>query len=388
MQKAENTALNMGALNAIAQLLSLSGAQPRRVGTGQAIGQALIGGLGGYQSSMDRTLQDMLRSTQVQDMLEKQKREKAFREQISSAYSTRPVGTGLTMSGEGSQQQMLLDQIQDFGQEGAQSTVGALQSNVNLPQSRVLDQGKFMSALAEYNPLEYAKMTMTGEKAPDAVRTFEAFSKMSPEQQKQFLAFKQSGTPQTNINLGGSKLTPGQESIDKKFADDYVSWKSGGGQDMTSQVAQLKPVIEALESGQPITGIQVAVQPDLLLAITNPRALQSREQVEEVVQRNLRAVLGAQFTEKEGERLISRAYNPKLAPEENAKRVRKLFLQMSTAAEQKQAMVDYFDQNGTLRGFTGKMPSVQDFYKAIEGETPTLTIQEEAKAILEKRKKP
>jgi hypothetical protein len=230
-------------------------------------------------------------------------------------------------------------------------------------------------------------MTMTGEKAPDAVRTFEAFSKMSPEQQKQFLAFKQSGTPQTNINLGGSKLTPGQESIDKKFADDYVSWKSGGGQDMTSQVAQLKPVIEALESGQPITGIQVAVQPDLLLAITNPRALQSREQVEEVVQRNLRAVLGAQFTEKEGERLISRAYNPKLAPEENAKRVRKLFLQMSTAAEQKQAMVDYFDQNGTLRGFTGKMPSVQDFYKAIEGETPTLTIQEEAKAILEKRKK-
>jgi hypothetical protein len=33
------------------------------------------------------------------------------------------------------------------------------------------------------------------------------------------------------------------------------------------------------------------------------------------------------------------------------------------------------------------MPSVQDFYKAIEGETPTLTIQEEAKAILENRKK-
>jgi hypothetical protein len=388
MQKAENTALNMGALNAIAQLLSLSGAQPRRVGTGQAIGQALIGGLGGYQSSMDRTLQDMLRSTQIQDMLEKQKREKAFRANIEKAYSTRPVGTGLTMSGEGSQQQMLLDQIQDFGQEGRQSTVGALQSNVNLPQERVLDQRQLMSAIAEYAPLEYAKLVATGEKAPDAVRTFEAFSKMSPEQQKQFLAFKQSGTPQTNISLGGSKLTPGQESIDKKFADDYVSWKAGGGQDMTSQVAQLKPVIEALESGQPITGIQVAVQPDLLLAITNPKALQSREQVEEVVQRNLRAVLGAQFTEKEGERLISRAYNPKLAPEENAKRVRKLFLQMSTAAEQKQAMVDYFDQNGTLRGFSGKMPSVQDFYKAIEGETPTLTIQEEAKAILEKRKKP
>ena len=386
--QARNTALNMGALNAIAQLLAASGPQARPIGTGQAIGQALLGGVGGYQSSMDRTLQDMLRSTQIQDMLEKQKREKAFREQIGAAYTTRPVGTGLTSTGQGSQAQMLAEQIKEFGDEGAASTIGALQSNVNLPQSRGLDQGRFMSALAEYNPLEYAKMTMTGEKAPEVIRTFEEFSKMNPEQQKKFLAFKQSGTSQTNINLGGNKLTPGQESIDKKFADDYVSWKSGGGQDMTSQIAQLKPVIQALESGKSITGIQVAVQPDLLLAITNPKALQSREQVEEVVQRNLRAVLGAQFTEKEGERLISRAYNPKLAPEENAKRVRKLFLQMSTAAEQKQAMVDYFDQNGTLRGFTGKMPSVQDFYKAIEGETPTLTIQEEAKAILEKRKKP
>jgi hypothetical protein len=133
--------------------------------------------------------------------------------------------------------------------------------------------------------------------------------------------------------------------------------------------------------------MKVAVQPDLLLAMTNPQALQSREQVEEVVQRNLRAVLGAQFTEKEGERLIARAYNTKLPPEENAKRLRRLFLQMSTAAEQKQAMVDYFDQNGTLRGFSGKMPTVQDFYKAMEGDVQTITIQDQARSILEQRKK-
>jgi hypothetical protein len=175
--------------------------------------------------------------------------------------------------------------------------------------------------------------------------------------------------------IGGGKLTPGQEAIDKKFADDYIAWRGGGGQDMVAQIAQLKPVIESLEAGKPITGVKVAVQPDLLLAITNPKALQSREQVEEVVQRNLRAVLGAQFTEKEGERLIARAYNPKLGPDENAKRLRRLFLQMSTAAEQKQAMTDYFDQNGTLRGFSGKMPSVQDFYKAMEGEPQNITTQ-------------
>ena len=92
------------------------------------------------------------------------------------------------------------------------------------------------------------------------------------------------------------------------------------------------------------------------------------------MQRNLRTILGGQFTAQEGERLIARAFNPKLPPEENAKRVRRLFLQMSSAAEQKQAMADYFDQFGTLRGYKGKMPSVDDFYRAMEGDAGTMQI--------------
>lgn len=227
MQQAESKALNMGALNAIAQLLSMSGAQARPVGTGQAIGQALLGGVGGYQSTMDRTLSDMLKSTQIQDMLEKQKREKAFRENVEKAYTNRPVGTGLTMSGESSQQQMLLDQIKDFGQEGIQSTVGALQSNVNLPQTRTLDQNRLMSAIAEYAPLEYAKLVATGEKAPEAVKTFEAFSKMNPEQQKQFLTFRAAGQPQQSFNLGEK----GIDKITSKSVEGYYD-RAGSARQM------------------------------------------------------------------------------------------------------------------------------------------------------------
>jgi hypothetical protein len=166
---------------------------------------------------------------------------------------------------------------------------------------------------------------------------------------------------------GGKDLSPGEKKRDERAGEDVYLWESGGGQDMVAQIAQLKPVIADLEAGKPITGISVAVQPDLLLAMTNPKALQNREAVEEVVQRNLRVILGAQFTEKEGERLISRAFNPKLPPQENAKRVRRLFLQMETAAQQKQAMADYFNENGTLKGYKGKMPSIADFEKAMEG---------------------
>lgn len=194
--KSREQALNQGILQA--SLAALGG----RGNTGQILSQAGMAGIQGYQGAFDRTLSDMAKSMQIQDMIEKQKREKAFRANVEKAYTNRPVGTGLTMSGEGSQQQMLLDQIQDFGQEGARSTVGALQSNVNLPQERVLDQGRLMSAIAEYAPLEYAKLAATGDKTPDKIKVFEEFSKMNPEQQKQFLTFQASGQPQTNINLG------------------------------------------------------------------------------------------------------------------------------------------------------------------------------------------
>jgi hypothetical protein len=195
----------------LGQALSRAGA-PSLMPQGSGFAEGLGAFNQGYQGSMDATLQNIAKGMQLKQAMEKQQKEKEFNERIARAISTQPVGTGLTMAGEGSQQQMLLDQIKDFGQEGVQSTVGALQSNVNLPQKSVLDQGQFMSALAQYSPLEYAKMTMTGEKAPDAVRTFEAFSKMNPDQQKQFLTFKASGTPQTNISLGEKgidKITSG-----------------------------------------------------------------------------------------------------------------------------------------------------------------------------------
>jgi hypothetical protein len=119
MQKAEDQALSMGALNAIGQLLALSGAQPRRVGTGQAIGQALIGGVGGYQSSMDRALQDMLRATQVQEMLGKQKSRQALR-QVYQQQTTPEVTIG-SMTSQDPVARQLMQENMAMGDTGLES---------------------------------------------------------------------------------------------------------------------------------------------------------------------------------------------------------------------------------------------------------------------------
>lgn len=68
-KQAKDEALSMGALNAIAQLLAASGPQARPVGTGQVIGQALMGGYQGYQSSMDKSLQELLTGVKLKEAM-------------------------------------------------------------------------------------------------------------------------------------------------------------------------------------------------------------------------------------------------------------------------------------------------------------------------------
>jgi len=179
----------------------------------------------------------------------------------------------------------------------------------------------------------------------------------------------------TSVVVGGQsmQLTPIQEAQDKEFGKEILAWRSGGGQDMTAQIAQLADVaqeLEAVETGQSdqdLTGIFVGLTPDILMPYINPTAADAKANVEQVVQRNLRLILGAQFTEGEGVRLIKRAYDDALDEADNARRVRRLLLQMSASAMQKQAMVDYVEENGTLAGYKGKMPSISDFDNAIAG---------------------
>lgn len=173
----------------------------------------------------------------------------------------------------------------------------------------------------------------------------------------------------TNV-LGGEELTPGQKKIDEAFADEYIRWVGGGFADSAKQLEQLNESLAILESGAPITGPGIGSVPEFAQPFINPDGVIAREQVEEVVQRNLREILGAQFTEREGERLISRAFNPRLSPQENAKRVRRLIAQIGEMAAAKQAMVDYFNEHGTLRGYQGRRPSLSQLEQIDFGDTP------------------
>ena len=175
----------------------------------------------------------------------------------------------------------------------------------------------------------------------------------------------------TTINMG-DQGSVGWEAVDKAYADQYLQDTTSGLADAQSQAASISTVLSQLESGQRLTGPDIAIQPDLLRALTNPEAQDAKDRVESVVQRSLRETLGAQFTEAEGQRLIERSYNLALTPQQNAARLRTLFTMLQSVAEQKLAMRNYFEQNGTLRGFEGgsRIPSVQEFEDAMNSVVP------------------
>lgn len=181
----------------------------------------------------------------------------------------------------------------------------------------------------------------------------------------------------TEAGGGGLNLTEGQKKVDAAFAPDFVAWQAQGGfADVQKNVSQLGDVQKRLNAGEKLTGTLIGNQPRAILATTNPEALDALEQVEEVIQRNLRLILGAQFTEKEGVRLIARAYNPRLEPELNAKRLARLTKSLTAAAKAKNEAAKYFTLNGTLAGWGGTMPSISGIENELDNaETPQERLQ-------------
>jgi hypothetical protein len=208
----------------------------------------------------------------------------------------------------------------------------------------------------------------------DAVQTFQALAGMAglepgtPEYAAAAREAMQKGGTTVNVPVTlGDTLSPGFEQRDKLFADIALEWDIGGGVDALKQLTQIEDVIGRIDRGESVSGGFAGFAPDVVRAFVDPNAQDAKDTVEEVVQRNLKAVLGAQFAQSEGAELIKRAFNPRLSPEINRKRLQRLFTQMRIAGEQRQKMVEFFNKNGTLMGYEGKQPTVTDFYAAIEG---------------------
>lgn len=195
---------------------------------------------------------------------------------------------------------------------------------------------------------------------PSDVKTYRALKKAGEiPQDMKFMQWK----GEMASASGKTKPNPFRKKRDEQFAKDVaVPWVTGGRSDSLKLMSQLDEVITRLEKGEEnLTGPYLGRTPDWIKGVTHPGAIDTRDLVSEVAQRNLRAVLGGQFAQKEGEQLIARAFNETLDEQTNARRVKRLFTQIKAAAEAKDSAVEYVDQHGTLDGWKGKLWTIEDF---------------------------
>jgi hypothetical protein len=182
-------------------------------------------------------------------------------------------------------------------------------------------------------------------------------------------------TPAVQVNMPGQPRPPSklEEEMDKKFAPLAVEWMGGEKTKAASRINQLNAVTNILETQKRITGPVLGLTPDVVQSFVAPASREARANAERVIQEGLRATIGAQFTRAEGEAFLARSYDPKAPQADNARRLRSIVTQMTESAKDREAMVKYMQGpgQGSLQGYTGRIPSIQDFYDAIEEKAPT-----------------
>jgi len=350
------SALAMLGLNMMAQ----SGPQQKGMGFGPRMGQAGLGAMSGLMQMAEQKREEKLAEARM-DMMEKQakqaklqndllqqkmRRQKLSQDIMDSAFT----GTSQEdVVGMGAQQRMMLAEQMGPGM------VDRNRLGMGLMMGGQTETGLGMMGML---PTEAPNPIEITEGGPDGLRRTTLVDPISMKPVYQGAPY--ASTPATQINMGPT--SPGIKKVDEAFAKEYVNWVAQGGfADVQKNLDQIDSAIQRLESGKVTTGPVQGLTPDVVKSVTNPELLDVTQNVEEVVQRNLRAILGAQFTEKEGERLISRAFDPRLGPEENIRRLNRLKTQMRDAALAKQEAAEYFRTFKTLDGFEGRTYSKADF---------------------------
>ena len=155
---------------------------------------------------------------------------------------------------------------------------------------------------------------------------------------------------------GGLDLTPGQKALDVSFAKELDDWTSSGEAVADKNLNRLREarnkLAEAADNGS-ISGRVVGRLPDVL---RSEESLAIQQDVHAAAIGALKATLGAQFTEKEGQRIMNMAYDPRLSPQENVKKIDAAIAELERSKENKNAKAAQFEAAGTLKDYRKEAP--------------------------------
>ena len=161
----------------------------------------------------------------------------------------------------------------------------------------------------------------------------------------------------TNINLGQG--SGGWKTVNTNFGAEINEWVlSGGFTGSQANLIKIDDAIEQLEKSKDeffgLTGKNVGVIPKGARAIFNPDSADLEDNIRSIIYESLRQTLGAQFAEREGEKLIQASFNAMLSEEKNIVRLKRMKAKILEMAKAKQKAYEYFQSNdGDMSGYSG-----------------------------------
>lgn len=170
------------------------------------------------------------------------------------------------------------------------------------------------------------------------------------------------------INIGGEG-SEGLKQVDKGMGDEYTKFVTKGGRASAARnLGTLRTVIDDIKAGKNLSGTLIGLAPEQGLNFFAPEAKAARDRVAGVIQQSLKETLGAQFTEKEAQQLINRAYDPALDESENLARLEALAMMIEATLKAKEHAMAHYSKKFTMLGYDPAgvdMPTEQDFYDAM-----------------------
>ena len=280
-----------------------------------------------------------------------------FASRLSDAFGGRDI------TGRAQERQKTQSEIRNANLLAAQGPkASTLKQNVQYIDSLYKARGKFDPGTKGYNDLD-----VTIRNAEAGLGGY----RYDPTRLGQIEAEKTAGK---QGRVGQTALTDAQIKSDEAFGTWYTNeWLTkGGGSTEATYLESLKGVrdtlVDAEKSGESISGVSQGVLSKFptTQAFFNPEGAVVQDRIAGVAQLSLKAILGGQFSEREGELLIQRAYNPLLSEAENIERLTQLVNRIEKAENYKKSLVNYYQENNSVAGYKGIKYAEEDFRSDIE----------------------
>ena len=123
-------------------------------------------------------------------------------------------------------------------------------------------------------------------------------------------------------------------------------------------------------------------------SLVDPKAADVKERIQSVVQKSIRSLMGAQFTEREGQGILKRAFNPLLKTEQNIERINLLITKLQAGYDQKVAIINVIEKGDkSVLDLQNLQSKLENDFANIFSDTPTtVEISEQDKTALRSKR--